>query len=161
MDILHPVINNFYAKMQIIHKNEVPFLTTTEKSETSETSTFDQANLLENISVRKIPKIKRKTSVFDNEITFSDLVSKKVKFEFPKEKKFAKIVAELIPKEICISKKALQSQKENTEKWTPEEMEIFFKGLEIWGTDFSMISFMLPTKNRTQIKVKYFTIFLE
>ena len=84
-----------------------------------------------------------------------------MKFEFPKEKIITKIVSETIPKEICISKKALQIQKENTEKWTAEEMEIFYKGLEIWGTDFSMIAIMLPTKNRTQIKVKYFNIFAE
>jgi transcription factor TFIIIB component B'' len=43
----------------------------------------------------------------------------------------------------------------HTEKWTPEETEKFFKSIEIFGSDFSMIAKLFPSRNRNQIKNKY------
>ncbi|ORX88058.1 hypothetical protein K493DRAFT_290847 [Basidiobolus meristosporus CBS 931.73] len=40
-----------------------------------------------------------------------------------------------------------------SQRWTPKETEVFYQGLAKWGTDFSLISSMLP--NRTQKHIKY------
>ncbi|KAK9696449.1 hypothetical protein K7432_012455 [Basidiobolus ranarum] len=40
-----------------------------------------------------------------------------------------------------------------SQRWTPKETEVFYQGLAKWGTDFSLIAFMLP--NRTQKHIKY------
>ena len=43
----------------------------------------------------------------------------------------------------------------HTEKWTPEETRKFFKAIEIFGSDFSMIAKLFPTRTRNQVKNKF------
>ncbi len=42
-----------------------------------------------------------------------------------------------------------------TEKWSTEETELFYKALQQYGTDFSIIENLFPTKDRRQIKNKF------
>lgn len=46
-------------------------------------------------------------------------------------------------------------KKEKSEKWLPEETEKFYKALQIFGTDFSIIMKLLPGRSRKQIKNKF------
>eukprot|EP00826_Nyctotherus_ovalis_P043612 TRINITY_DN4611_c0_g1_i1.p1 TRINITY_DN4611_c0_g1~~TRINITY_DN4611_c0_g1_i1.p1 ORF type:complete len:265 (+),score=59.04 TRINITY_DN4611_c0_g1_i1:229-1023(+) len=46
-------------------------------------------------------------------------------------------------------------RKEKSEKWLPEETERFYKALQIFGTDFSIIVRLLPGRSRKQIKNKF------
>ncbi|OLN96809.1 Transcription factor TFIIIB component B'' [Colletotrichum chlorophyti] len=39
--------------------------------------------------------------------------------------------------------------------WTEEETELFYRGLQMFGTDFQMISGMFPGKNRRHVKMKF------
>lgn len=43
----------------------------------------------------------------------------------------------------------------HTEKWTEEETRKFLKAIEIFGSDFTMISKLFPKRNRAQIKNKF------
>lgn len=43
----------------------------------------------------------------------------------------------------------------NTEKWTEEETSRFYEGLEIFGSDFSMVGILFPKRTRDQIKKKF------
>lgn len=43
----------------------------------------------------------------------------------------------------------------HTEKWTDEETNKFYEGLEIFGSDFSMIGILFPKRTRDQIKKKF------
>jgi hypothetical protein len=43
----------------------------------------------------------------------------------------------------------------HSEKWTEEETQKFYRALEIFGTDFSLICKLFPTRNRNQIKNKF------
>lgn len=43
----------------------------------------------------------------------------------------------------------------HSEKWTEDETEKFYRALEIFGTDFSLISRLFPKRNRNQIKNKF------
>lgn len=43
----------------------------------------------------------------------------------------------------------------HSEKWTEDETEKFFRALEIFGTDFSLIAKLFPNRNRNQIKNKF------
>jgi len=45
--------------------------------------------------------------------------------------------------------------KNHTAKWTEEETRKFYKSIEIFGADFSMIAKLFPTRNRDQIKNKF------
>jgi len=45
--------------------------------------------------------------------------------------------------------------KNNTAKWTDEETKKFYKAIEIFGADFSMIAKLFPTRNRDQVKNKF------
>ena len=45
--------------------------------------------------------------------------------------------------------------KNHTPKWTDEETRKFYKSLEIFGADFSMIAKLFPTRNRAQLKNKF------
>jgi hypothetical protein len=45
--------------------------------------------------------------------------------------------------------------KNQTAKWTEEETRKFYKALEIFGADFSMIAKLFPTRNRDQVKNKF------
>jgi hypothetical protein len=40
-------------------------------------------------------------------------------------------------------------------KWTKDETELFYKCLSIFGTNFSMLAIMFPTRNRKQLLNKY------
>ena len=46
-----------------------------------------------------------------------------------------------------------KKQKQRSEKWSKDETEKFYKALQIFGTDFSMIEKLLPNRSRRQIKV--------
>jgi len=46
-------------------------------------------------------------------------------------------------------------RKEKSEKWSLEETEKFYKALQIFGTDFSIIVKLLPGRTRKQIKNKF------
>jgi transcription factor TFIIIB component B'' len=39
--------------------------------------------------------------------------------------------------------------------WTEEETELFYRGLQMLGTDFQMISRMFPGKGRRHVKMKF------
>lgn len=39
--------------------------------------------------------------------------------------------------------------------WDEVTMDLFYKGLQMFGTDFAMIASMIPGKNRKQVKLKY------
>jgi len=43
----------------------------------------------------------------------------------------------------------------HSEKWTEEETNRFYEGLEIFGSDFSMIGILFPKRTRDQIKKKF------
>jgi hypothetical protein len=43
----------------------------------------------------------------------------------------------------------------HTEKWTEKETEKFYRALELFGTDFSMIARVFKNRNRNQIKNKF------
>ncbi len=45
--------------------------------------------------------------------------------------------------------------KNQTAKWTEEETRKFYKAIEIFGADFSMIAKLFPTRNRDQVKNKF------
>ena len=45
--------------------------------------------------------------------------------------------------------------KEKSKKWSPEETEKFYKALQIFGTDFSILMKLLPGRSRKQIKNKF------
>jgi hypothetical protein len=45
--------------------------------------------------------------------------------------------------------------KNHTPKWTAEETRKFYKAIEIFGADFSMIAKLFPNRNRDQIKNKF------
>jgi hypothetical protein len=45
--------------------------------------------------------------------------------------------------------------KNHTAKWTVDETRKFYKAIEIFGADFSMIAKLFPTRNRDQIKNKF------
>ncbi|CAI2374412.1 unnamed protein product [Moneuplotes crassus] len=58
--------------------------------------------------------------------------------------------------EYTTSNALIYPRKSNTKKWSDEETELFFKFLEEWGTDFTMIeSKFKGARNRTQIKNKF------
>jgi len=40
-------------------------------------------------------------------------------------------------------------------KWTKDETELFYKCLSIFGTNFSMLAIMFPSRNRKQLLNKY------
>jgi len=43
----------------------------------------------------------------------------------------------------------------HTKKWTEKETKKFYRALELFGTDFSMIAQLFPTRNRNQMKHKF------
>jgi len=43
----------------------------------------------------------------------------------------------------------------HTDKWTEQETKKFYRALELFGTDFSMIAQLFPMRNRMQIKNKF------
>jgi len=43
----------------------------------------------------------------------------------------------------------------HTDKWTEQETRKFYRALEIFGTDFSLIAQLFPHRNRIQIKNKF------
>jgi transcription factor TFIIIB component B'' len=40
-------------------------------------------------------------------------------------------------------------------RWSPQETNLFFDAVRMCGTDFSMIESLLPHRSRSQIKGKY------
>jgi len=52
-------------------------------------------------------------------------------------------------------KKRGRRKKEKSEKWSQEETDKFYKALQIFGTDFSIIAKLLPGRTRKQIKNKF------
>lgn len=61
--------------------------------------------------------------------------------------------------EVTTTKKTVTSnsfKKVNyTEKWTEEETELFYRALQLFGTDFSLITKLFPNRNRNQVKNKF------
>jgi len=43
----------------------------------------------------------------------------------------------------------------HSEKWTEVETKKFYRAIELFGTDFSLITKLFPTRNRNQIKNKF------
>jgi len=43
----------------------------------------------------------------------------------------------------------------HTDKWTEQETKKFYRALELFGTDFSLIAQLFPNRNRMQIKNKF------
>ena len=46
-------------------------------------------------------------------------------------------------------------RRERHTKWTPDETELFYEGLRMFGTDFMTISKIFPGRTRRQIKLKF------
>ncbi|KAI9741914.1 MAG: Transcription factor TFIIIB component B [Cirrosporium novae-zelandiae] len=46
-------------------------------------------------------------------------------------------------------------KRERTQAWDQDSTDLFYKGLQMFGTDFMMISKMFPDRTRRQIKLKY------
>lgn len=47
------------------------------------------------------------------------------------------------------------SKRKHTDRWTPEELKVFYNALSTWGTDFTFIAQLFPYRTRKQIKLKY------
>ncbi|RCK62737.1 Transcription factor TFIIIB component B'' [Candida viswanathii] len=47
------------------------------------------------------------------------------------------------------------SKRVHTDKWTPDELNLFYQALSMFGTDFSLISQLFPYRSRKQIKLKF------
>ncbi|TGZ85369.1 hypothetical protein EX30DRAFT_392720 [Ascodesmis nigricans] len=47
------------------------------------------------------------------------------------------------------------SKRERTERWDPTEIALFYEGLSMFGTDFTMLAGLFPTRTRRQIKNKF------
>lgn len=43
----------------------------------------------------------------------------------------------------------------SSEKWTAEETDRFYKALQQYGTDFSLIALLFPTRTRSQVRNKF------
>jgi len=62
--------------------------------------------------------------------------------------------------EVVVDKKKLTTSNSfkninHSEKWTEEETKKFYRALELFGTDFSLITKLFPNRNRNQIKNKF------
>jgi len=62
--------------------------------------------------------------------------------------------------EIVLEKKKITTSNSfkninHSEKWTEEETKKFYRAIELFGTDFSLITKLFPTRNRNQIKNKF------
>jgi len=62
--------------------------------------------------------------------------------------------------EVVVDKKRLTTSNSfkninHSEKWTEEETRKFYRALELFGTDFSLITKLFPNRNRNQIKNKF------
>lgn len=149
---IFPNFMDFYVKTpkNIMISTEEAFITTSDKeTRILETPEDFKGSLLENVSVKTIKNVKRKRNVMEKDLTFSDMLSKEIELEYPVQKK-PQISTEKIPQELYLAKKTLNS------KWTDEEIDLLFKGISAFGTDFSMIScIFLPNKTRNQIKSKF------
>ena len=44
-------------------------------------------------------------------------------------------------------------KKEHSKKWMPDETEKFYRALQIFGTDFTIIAKLLAPRTREQVKV--------
>eukprot|EP00826_Nyctotherus_ovalis_P027195 TRINITY_DN2121_c0_g1_i18.p2 TRINITY_DN2121_c0_g1~~TRINITY_DN2121_c0_g1_i18.p2 ORF type:complete len:153 (+),score=55.37 TRINITY_DN2121_c0_g1_i18:200-658(+) len=51
--------------------------------------------------------------------------------------------------------KAKKVGREKAERWLEEETEKFYRALQIFGTDFSVIERLMPGRSRKQIKSKF------
>lgn len=51
--------------------------------------------------------------------------------------------------------KARKAGREKAERWLEEETEKFYRALQIFGTDFSVIERLIPGRSRKQIKNKF------
>lgn len=50
---------------------------------------------------------------------------------------------------------ATYSKKNTSERWTSDDVERFYRALQMCGTDFSMIEVLFPTRTRTHIRNKF------
>jgi len=50
---------------------------------------------------------------------------------------------------------ASYSKRTTTERWTKEETELFYRGLQQFGTDFSLVAQLFPKRTRKQVKAKF------
>lgn len=46
-------------------------------------------------------------------------------------------------------------KRERTERWETEEVNMFYQGLSMFGTDFTMLAGLFPHRTRRQIKNKF------
>ncbi|KAK9766554.1 hypothetical protein K7432_004278 [Basidiobolus ranarum] len=42
-----------------------------------------------------------------------------------------------------------------SQRWTPEETEMFYQGLAKWGSDFSLVASMIPGRTQKHVKYKF------
>lgn len=143
---------DLYAKMNPIN-NQVIGLNTTKESifdESMSFSDFDESKI-KNLSIKPLRTIKRRKHVFDPDLKILDIISKEIHLEFNEENQKANAIKkdENYTKEILLPKKCAHKQY----KWSYEENEMFYKAIDIFGTDFSLIQTCLPAKTRKEIKV--------
>lgn len=109
-----------------------------------------------NKKTRKIRKIENETEtpVAATSTGAKKLVFKDGKIEF--EETVAVVAETKIQQETVkrITSASFTTSK-NAEKWTEEETEKFYEGLEIFGSDFSMVGILFPKRTRDQIKKKF------
>jgi hypothetical protein len=108
---------------------------------TGDSSTFTLAPLNDNI-----------VSVFTQKIAFKD--GKIVIDNSAQDENEKKLIVVDNKKPYKLTSMSFRT-KNTTAKWTPEETKKFFKAIEIFGADFSLIAKLFPTRNRDQIKNKF------
>ena len=52
-------------------------------------------------------------------------------------------------------KNSREKEKTKTDKWPKEDTEKFYKALQLFGTDFTILMQLLPGRSRRQIKNKF------
>jgi len=101
---------------------------------------------------RKIRKIEEETEtpIASTSTGTKQLVLKNGKIEFEQAVE-CKIQSETPKRTTSASFRTTK----NGEKWTEEETNKFYEGLQIFGSDFSMVGILFPKRTRDQIKKKF------
>jgi len=123
------------------------------KGTTAEVAALENAANTANTLVQSIQPLFNQTELaFAPQIIFKDgkIVVDNSNLTAREEKKL--VVAEKKPYKVTSMSFRTKNQ---TAKWTEEETRKFYKAIEIFGADFSMIAKLFPTRNRDQVKNKF------
>ena len=123
------------------------------KGTTAEVAALENAANTANTLVQSIQPLFNQTELaFAPQIIFKDgkIVVDNSNLTAREEKKL--VVADKKPYKVTSMSFRTKNQ---TAKWTEEETRKFYKAIEIFGADFSMIAKLFPTRNRDQVKNKF------